>query len=64
MSGALLRRILVFFGCKEEGDEVQPLKAVSLKGRKFPVRGLIALIGGVLLMGTNSIDFSYGRHRE
>ena len=56
---AFLRKI--FSSGKEDLVGQQPLKTVSLKGAKFPVRGLIALIGGVFLMGSNSVDFSYGK---
>ena len=54
-------------GNKDQEDEEigLDLKNVNLKSfhvgsTRIPLRGLITLIGGILLMSSNAVDFSYG----
>ncbi len=43
----------------DQCDEDLHLKAWHLRGMVLPIRGLVAVAGGILLMVALSIDFSY-----
>ena len=45
---------------EEDNAKLKPLRHWTVRGTEIPIRGLIALLGGVLLMSSNSVDFSYG----